>query len=272
MKQKVFQENFQKQYKNYKFCYNQDMSYTDAFEKIFGNKKKVLVVSGHPDDLEIMAGGTVARLVAEGKEVRSVKVTLGDKGSQQQHIAKDELTNIRLKEDTASMHALGITDENNVYLKFPDGGVENNLEVIAAIARQIRLFQPDIVITHNPEDKIIRFAGGINWVNHRDHRNAALSTVDAVYPYSRDLLHFPEQLQEEGAISHICSEFLFFDYYDGPDIVAVDVTDFIETRVKAHASHLSQYSQEDAQGSADFFTKLDDSGRRYERFRYVIAD
>lgn len=248
------------------------MSYTDSFDKIFGNKKKIMVVSGHPDDLEIMAGGTVARLIAESKEVRSVKVTLGDKGSQQQEISKETLTDIRLKEDTASMHALGVTDENNVYLRFEDGAVENTMEVIKAIARQVRLFQPDIVLTHNPQDIVIRFAEGVNWINHRDHRNSGLSTVDAVYPYSRDLLHFPEQLQEEGAKSHICGEFLFFDYYDGPDVVAFDVTGFIEARVKAHSSHASQYSVEDAQGSAVFFTKLDDSGRRYERFKYVIAD
>lgn len=248
------------------------MSYTDEFDKIFANKKKVMVVSAHPDDLEIMAGGTVARIIAAGIEVRSVKVTLGDKGSQQQEISKEELTQIRLKEDTASMHSLGITDENNVYLQYEDGAVEYSIDLIKDLARQIRLFQPDLVITHNPENKIIRFAQGVNWINHRDHQNAALAAVDAVYPYSRDLLHFPEQLQEEGAKSHICSEFLFFDYYEGPDIVTIDVTDFIEPRVTAHASHSSQYSREDAQGSADFFTKLDDSGRRYERFRYVIAD
>jgi len=248
------------------------MSYKDAFDEIFGNKKKVMVVSGHPDDLEVMAGGTVARLIKEGKEVRSVKVTMGDKGSQQQEISKEELTQIRLKEDTASMKSLGITDDNNVYLKFEDGAVENNMDLIKELARQIRLFQPEIILTHNPENKIIRFAEGVNWVNHRDHRNTALSAVDAAYPYSRDTLFFPEQLKEAGAKSHACAEFLFFDYYEGPDIVAVGVTDFIDARVAAHANHSSQYSRENAQESADFFTKLDDSGQNFERFRYIIAD
>src|SRR5678809_1395274 len=109
-----------------------------------------------------------------------------------------------LKEDTASMHSLGITDENNVYLRYEDGAVEYTIDLIKDLSRQIRLFQPDLVITHNPENKIIRFAEGVNWINHRDHKNTALATVDAVYPYSRDLLHFPEQLQEEGAKSHVC--------------------------------------------------------------------
>lgn len=110
-----------------------------------------------------------------------------------------------------------------------------------------------------------------NWVNHRDHRNTALSTVDAAYPYSRDLLFFPDQL-EKGLTFHICSEFLFVDSFEGPDVVVIDVTDFIETRIKAHASHSSQYSIENATSSADFFTKFEGEERRFERFRYIVAD
>ena len=134
----------------------------DEFEKVFGNKKNILVVLGHPDDLEVYAGGTIARLITEGKEVRSVKVTMGDKGSQQQKISQQELSSIRLKEDSASMKSLGIINENNVYLRFEDGTVENTLPVIGAIAEQIRTFKPDIITTHNPDDTIIRFAKDIN--------------------------------------------------------------------------------------------------------------
>ena len=213
----------------------------DEFEKVFSDKQKILVVLGHPDDLEVYAGGTIARLIAEGKEVRSVKVTMGDKGSQQEKISQQDLSEIRLREDTASMSALGITPENNVYLCFEDGTVENRLSVIGAIAEQIRIFKPDIIITHNPDDTIIRFAKDINWVNHRDHRNSGKSTIDAAYPYSRDLLFFPDQLKKEGASSHICTEFLLVDYYAGEDIVSFDVTNFIEQRVTAHANHASQY-------------------------------
>lgn len=244
----------------------------DAFEKIFGNKQKVMVVMGHPDDAEGSAGGTIARLVDSGKEVAVVKVTSGDKGSRQEKISQKELENTRITEDTAAMKAFGIKEENNVYLHFEDGSVDNSIEVIKAIAEQMRKFKPEIIITHNPQDIIIRFAKeNCNWVNHRDHRNTGLSTVDAAYPYSRDLLFFPDQL-EKGLTSHICTEFLFVDSFEGPDIVAIDVTDFIETRIAAHASHSSQYSREDAVSSADFYTKFPGEERRFERFRYVVAD
>lgn len=244
----------------------------DEFENVFGTKQKILVVLGHPDDLEVYAGGTIARLITLGKEVRSVKVTMGDKGSQQKEISQKELSEIRLKEDTASMSSLGIMPQNNVYLRFEDGTVENTLSIIKAITEQIRTFQPDIIITHNPDDTIIRFGKDVNWVNHRDHRNTGKSTIDATYPYSRDILFFPEQLQKEGPLSHICKELLLVDYYSGEDIVSFDVTDFIEKRVTAHASHASQYTREQAQDSADFFTKIEGTKKRFERFQYVIID
>ncbi|PJE66524.1 hypothetical protein COU93_03895, partial [Candidatus Shapirobacteria bacterium CG10_big_fil_rev_8_21_14_0_10_36_6] len=66
---------------------------TDSYQKIFANKKKIMVVTAHPDDLEIMCGGLVARLVADGKIVRSVKVTTGDMGSRGVKISQTDLRN-----------------------------------------------------------------------------------------------------------------------------------------------------------------------------------
>ena len=140
--------------------------------------------------------------------------------------------------------------------------------------REIRLFKPDIMVTTNPEHMIIRFAKDQNWGNHRDHRNTARAALDAAYPYSRDISFFPEQFKQKGVSSHMVTEFLLCDYYDHPDVVCIDVTDTVQTRIRAHAAHSSQYSLADARDSADFFTQkpFPGSRRRYERFRYVITD
>ena len=42
---------------------------------------RAMVVTAHPDDPEFLAGGTVAWLVKEGREVTYVIVTNGNKGS-----------------------------------------------------------------------------------------------------------------------------------------------------------------------------------------------
>jgi LmbE family N-acetylglucosaminyl deacetylase len=248
------------------------MDLVDAYERIFADKKRILVVMSHPDDTELYAGGTIARLIADGKEVRSVKMTSGEKGSRDNHISEAELKTVREGEDRKAMEILGITDENNIYLDLGDGQIENNMVNIGLVAKQIREFKPDIVITHNPEHVIIRFAEGENWVNHRDHMNTALITTYAAYPYSRDSNFFPEQLAGENLGSHTVTEFLYIDYYDHPDMVTIDITDHLETRIKAHACHFSQYPDQTAREFADFFTTFEGTDKRYERFRYVAAD
>ncbi|MBU0975753.1 MAG: PIG-L deacetylase family protein [Patescibacteria group bacterium] len=244
------------------------------FHKVFNDKKRILIIMPHPDDAEIYCGGTIAHLVKSKKEVRIVKATFGERGCQQEKITLSRLKKIRKREDSASMEVLGIKPSNNIYLDLGDGKVENTIDTIKKIAFQIRLFKPDLVITTNPEDSVIRFDKNINWINHRDHRNTAQSTLDAILPYSRDLLFFPEQLKGSRAISHSVTEFLLTDYYDHPDNVLINVTDFINTRVKAHSCHKSQYSLSDAKESADFFTIRNyyPKGKRYESFRYVVAD
>jgi len=246
----------------------------DSFDEIFQDVKKVLVIMPHPDDCELYSGGTVARLITKGIEVRVVKMTLGEKGCKQEKITTEELKEIRLSEDKEAMKTLGITEENNIYLDLGDGDVVSNKKTIGIIAYHIRLFQPDLIITTNPEDMIIRFDKDQNWMNHRDHLNTGKAVLFGSYPYARDISFFPEHFKDENVKSHSCVKFLLTDYYNHEDNVLIDVTDTIETRVKAHACHRSQYSQEDAQNSADFFTlnQKYPEEKRFEKFRYVLAD
>ena len=245
---------------------------TDTYKKIFLNKKKVLVVMAHPDDAEIYAGGTIARLINDGKIVKIVKMTLGNRGSRQQKISEDSLASIRLEEDKKAMATLGIQPENNIYLYINDGEVENDLKTIEKLVYQIRLFKPDIIVTHNPEDLIIKFDKDNHWINHKDHLHTAQAITNASYPYSRDTLFFPEQLKQKGIASHTVTEFLFGDFYDHPETIHIQISEEeAEIRARAQAEHKSQYTLSHAQSATDFFTKHE-SGKRFERFRYVIAD
>lgn len=245
----------------------------DSYKRIFENKSRILIVMPHPDDTELYCGATVARLIQNGKRVRVVKMTYGDKGSRQEKVTQNELRVIREKEDREAMKILGVKDEDNIYLGLGDGEIEHNLESIGKVAYQIRLFKPQLIITTNPEDLIIRFDKDINWVNHRDHRHTGRIAVDAAYPYARDLLFFPEHFKNREASSWACTEFLFTDVYEHQDLLHIDVTDFIGYRTQALAAHSSQYSMKHSQESTDFFTKLPSYGsRRFDRFQYVVAD
>lgn len=243
----------------------------DKYQEIFGDKSRILVVFAHPDDAEIMAGGTISRLTADGKTVRVVKMTSGENGSRQNEITRKDLKDTRVNEDGEAMNIMGIKPEDNVYLDLGDGSVENDLSTIEKLAFQIRQFKPDIIITHNPENVIVHFAEGENWVNHRDHRHTGQSVVDAAYPYARDINFFPEQLKQDGVESHITKEFLFTDFYDHPDTIAIDVTDFMENKIKALSAHASQFDIDNARNAGEFIA-MEEEGRRWEKFRHVVAD
>lgn len=244
----------------------------DSYNDIFKDKERILVVFAHPDDAEIYCGGTIARLTKDNKEVRVVKVTSGNKGSRGQEISEEDLRKLRENEDSQAMRVLGVTPKNNVYLNLGDGEINNDMRTIEPLVKQIRLFKPDLVITHNPEDVIIKFDEKDSWVNHRDHRNTGVSVVDATYPYGRDVLFFPKHFEDKRVSSHKVAEYLFVDSYNHKDEIFIDVTNTSETRTKAIACHASQYSEDYAKDTTNYFTVIKGSNRRWERFRYVVAD
>lgn len=241
--------------------------------EIFGEKNKVLIIMAHPDDASVNLGGTIARLISDGKEVRVVKATSGNKGVRQKSYSESELVAERKKEEARSLEKLGVSEEDDRYLDIGDGEVENTSDVIRKVVYEIRLFKPDILFTHNPEDVIIRTEDGFNWVNHRDHRNLAASTLDAAMPYSRDILFFPEQLEEEGVDSHTVTEFMLCDFYGHPDNVFIDITDFLDQRKESIYAFQTQYGYDfdQAKELTDYYYEAE-NGRAYEEFRYVEAD
>lgn len=229
-----------------------------------------MFVFSHPDDAEIYCGGTIARLTADGKKVMLVKMTTGNKGSRQELISESDLAKTREEEDGNALKVLGLTNSDSVNLNLGDGQVENNLETIKVLVREIRKFKPELIVTHNPEKVLIRDLDGFFYVNHRDHRNTATSVIDASYPYSRDKLFFPDQI-EEGLESHSALEFLFVDSWGDQDVVGIGVSGFVDRRIDAIACHKSQYSREDSQKSTDYFVHKE-GVRGFELFRYVTID
>jgi N-acetylglucosamine malate deacetylase 1 len=108
----------------------------------------VLAVGAHPDDLEILCGGTLARFVEEGHEVVMCHATKGDRGSCLHTSA--EIAGIRLGEArraaeiAGAEHAtLGIRD-SEVNAADPD-----QRRLVVELVREAR---PELIITHYPSD------------------------------------------------------------------------------------------------------------------------
>lgn len=109
---------------------------------------RVLAVAAHPDDLEQLCGGTLARFAAEGHTVTMCHVSRGDRGSFVHTM--EEIAAIRHQEAKAAASIIGAA---HVTLGLSDG------EVNSADPRQkdlaidvIRRARPDVLITHHPSD------------------------------------------------------------------------------------------------------------------------
>jgi LmbE family N-acetylglucosaminyl deacetylase len=158
----------------------------------------VVVVTPHPDDAEFGVAGTVAKWTREGKQVVYVVCTNGNKGTSDPDIKPDELAKIRQNEQRAAAEVLGVREV--VFLENQDQGLEDTPDFRKQIVRMIRRYRPETVVTADPYRRYI-------W--HRDHRIAGQVTIDAVFPYARDHLSFPELL-EEGLQPHKVKEMLFW--------------------------------------------------------------
>jgi LmbE family N-acetylglucosaminyl deacetylase len=188
---------------------------------------RAMVIFAHPDDAELGSGGVVATWVAAGCEVTYVLCTTGGAGTDDRALSPGELAERRASEQRAAADFMGV--KHVVMLGYPDGGLEDTREFRGDIVRAMRMYRPHTVFAHDP----YRIRG----FQHRDHRMVGLASTDAVYPFARDHLHFPEHAQE-GLEPHKVRQ-LWYWGADEPDVI-VDVTDGIEKQIAAVIRHESQ--------------------------------
>lgn len=199
----------------------------------FPHPERVLVVVAHPDDPEFGAAGTVALWASQGAEVTYVIVTDGSKGTAEKEMTREKLIALREEEQRKAADAAGVA--NLVFLRQPDGEIENNAHLRELIVRQIRTYRPDVLITHDPTSRIV----GGRYLNHRDHRTVGDAALDATFPLARDRLNFPEH-EAEGLDPHkVLDVFLIFS--DKPNYT-VDISSTIDQKIASLAAHESQIS------------------------------
>jgi LmbE family N-acetylglucosaminyl deacetylase len=189
----------------------------------------VLVIAAHPDDPDFLAGGTVARLAKEGREVAYVILTNGNKGSGNRSVTSEQLAPIREEEQRRAAHVLGVRHVE--FLGYEDGELEDTRELRRDVTREIRRWRPDLIITLNPHRTYNNFPG---W--HRDHRVTGRVVLDCVYPLARDHLAFPELSREYEP--HSVRE-VYYIQWEQPHLV-IDISETMELKLEAIRCHASQ--------------------------------
>ncbi len=133
--------------------------------------ERALCVVAHPDDMEFGAAAAVARWTGQGKTVGYCMVTSGEAGID--GLDPAECRPVREAEQVESARIVGV--DHVEFLGLPDGVLEYGVPLRAAIARSVREFRPDIVITGNFHDTW----GGRN-LNQADHIAVGRAVLDAV--------------------------------------------------------------------------------------------
>ncbi|MBQ7754644.1 MAG: PIG-L family deacetylase, partial [Clostridia bacterium] len=147
--------------------------------------QRYLFVGPHPDDIEIGAGATAAKLTAAGKRVTFLVCTDGRFGLEHapQGTTPEELVGLRKAEAIASAQALGVTDVR--FLDFSDGGFYDFETLVKAMAQIVGDVQPELIFAPDPD---------VTSECHIDHRNAGEAAKRLAF-----FAPFPEVMAQYGA-------------------------------------------------------------------------
>lgn len=100
-------------------------------------KLDVLAIGAHPDDVELACGGTVVKLVTQGKKVGLLDLTEGELGTR-------GTPEIRAREAEDAARVLGVTVRENLGMK--DGNIEVSIENRLKVIGAIRRYRPEILL------------------------------------------------------------------------------------------------------------------------------
>jgi bacillithiol biosynthesis deacetylase BshB1 len=182
-------------------------------------KVDVLAIGAHPDDVELGCGGTIAKLISEGKKVAILDLTQGELGTR----GTNETRAIEAKN---AGEILGISAREN--LKMKDGFLINSEEYQLRIIKAIRTYQPEIVFCNAVDDR------------HPDHAKAAKLASDACF--LSGLIKI--ETEESGKKQEKWRPKQVFHYIQWknlePDFV-IDISGFLDKKIESCLAYKTQF-------------------------------
>ena len=182
-------------------------------------KVDILAIGAHPDDVELGCGGTVAKLISEGKTVAIVDLTQGELGTRGTNFTRAE-------EAANSAKILGISSREN--LKMKDGFLTNSEEHRLQIVKIIRKYQPEIVLANAIDDR------------HPDHAKAAKLVSDACF--LSGLVKIETVSKGENQKPWRPKQIFHYIQWKNiaPDFV-IDISNFMEKKIEACLAFKTQF-------------------------------
>ena len=187
-------------------------------------KLDILAFGAHPDDVELGAGATIAKAVAEGKKVGIIDLTKGELGTRGTDLTRKE-------EAAAASEILGVTVREN--LGFADGFFVNDKTHQIEVIKIIRKYQPEIVLCNAIDDR------------HIDHGKGSKLVSDACF--LSGLIKIETEAKGEQQLQWRPKQVFHYIQWKSlePDFV-VDVTGFMETKLRAVLAYKTQFYDPDS--------------------------
>lgn len=196
---------------------------------VFEKAEVILCVQPHPDDTDIAAGGTVAWMTAQGKKVVYVTMTDGRIGTSNPDLYPEKLARIRMREQEEAAKTLGVN--TLIWMNYRDSELKIGEEARNRLITLIRRFKPSLILTVDP---------WLTYEIHPDHlatgRLAAEAALFAGLPHAN-----PGDIRE-GLTAH-STPFIAFYWTRKPNVY-IDITSYIDVKLKAVAAHRSQFPED----------------------------
>ncbi len=186
----------------------------------------ILFIQPHPDDMEIGAGATVARLTEKGIPLTCLTVTDGSAGTTEPSVVPAKLKKTRQQETEKSAALLGV--KKLIWLNYPDGGFLPYEELRGKIARVIRQIKPEAVMVCDP---------WLPYEVHSDHIRTGLAAAEAAF--LSNMPHFYPVDLINGLEPHSVKMIAF--YYTAYPNTFIKTEHYWEKKIKAIRCHASQF-------------------------------
>jgi bacillithiol biosynthesis deacetylase BshB1 len=178
----------------------------------------IVAFCAHPDDAELVMGGTLAREAARGRRVAMVDLTRGESGSR-------GTPEIREREAREAARILGVAHRESLGL--PDSALQVGPEPRDRVAEAVRRLQPRVVLLQHWEQR------------HPDHAAASRLVYDACFVAG--LRNYRPDLGTAHRPRKLCYAMRTTETTDLRATFVVDVTDYWETKMRAVAAYASQF-------------------------------
>ena len=173
---------------------------------------RILAVGAHLDDIEIACGGTLAKAVDHGHEVKVLIMSRSGYTDKEGRVQRsDELA---VEEGTRALECLGIREIE--ILGFPTKDIRFESEVVNAIDVCMSGYHPDVNFTHHPFD------------THQAHVGVSNATIAAAR--RRNTVFFYEPISPSGR-----------SYVAFRPQLYVDIGDTIGKKIESLREHKSEY-------------------------------